>query len=396
MGSPSGAAQQSPGVGGAGGNLAWDKPIARVQNPDGSVSTVRTISTNIDGKEVLIPTVSKDGRIMSNDEAIQQYMQSGENFGKYDTVDQANQAAEQLHQQQSQFANPQGKTDPNIVRQVLGGMDLRGLSPEDVYQLMGSGLQNKQLDNVNEYYRGKQTQDAAELKQRAAQDIITNQQKGTEEYRKWFEMKLQSGEVKADSPVQVGDKWVQRYHDKYGNLVKQEDIGAAPSKDKNVEPKLLRTPDGKTIAWKEGMPIPDNSTYLPQGDKGESLTDELTLSSLKGIIETGKDSKNNSYEEPDRDAHMQLVNARDKYEQYVKIPGKTIPGGGFAGMDKNIPSQYVKIPKQASKIMSLPDDKVIYFDDKSGKSLDVGTIKQIAKDKGYTPEEFLKIAGIAK
>ena len=75
------------------------------------------MSVNIDGKEVLIPTVSRDGRIMSDEEAIQQYMQSGENFGKYDTVDQANQAAEQLHQRQSQFVNPQvaSKTDPDII-----------------------------------------------------------------------------------------------------------------------------------------------------------------------------------------------------------------------------------------------------------------------------------------
>jgi len=32
----------------------------RVKNPDGTVSTVRSISVNIDGKEVLIPTVGRD------------------------------------------------------------------------------------------------------------------------------------------------------------------------------------------------------------------------------------------------------------------------------------------------------------------------------------------------
>ncbi len=75
----------------------------QVQNEDGSISTVRSIGVNIGGEEVLIPTVSEDGRIMSNDEAVDQYMRTGRHLGKYGSPEESNKAAEQLHNQQEQF-----------------------------------------------------------------------------------------------------------------------------------------------------------------------------------------------------------------------------------------------------------------------------------------------------
>jgi hypothetical protein len=71
-----------------------------VQNADGTISTVRSISIEVDGKEVLIPTVVGD-RVVSNDEAIKHYKQTGEHLGVFDTVANANAYAESLHQQQA-------------------------------------------------------------------------------------------------------------------------------------------------------------------------------------------------------------------------------------------------------------------------------------------------------
>lgn len=89
--------------------------LPAITNPDGSISTVRTISVNVDGNEVLIPTVI-DGRVVSNSEAIQRYLRSGQHFGKYKSIGAADRAAERLHNQEAlrvpRFAN--GTDAPNV------------------------------------------------------------------------------------------------------------------------------------------------------------------------------------------------------------------------------------------------------------------------------------------
>ena len=75
----------------------------RAVGPDGSVSTVRSMSINVDGLEYLLPTVSEDGRIMSNEEAIQTFFQTKRHLGAFRTVQEANAYADRLHRQQEQL-----------------------------------------------------------------------------------------------------------------------------------------------------------------------------------------------------------------------------------------------------------------------------------------------------
>lgn len=106
---PQTAAKQKWTVGnigqyGAGNIDLYDRPQYR--NANGSISTVDSTSYNIDGQEVLLPTVwNRNGTPYhsSNDEEIlQRYWDTGEYLGKFSTVEEANDYAEKLHLEQQE------------------------------------------------------------------------------------------------------------------------------------------------------------------------------------------------------------------------------------------------------------------------------------------------------
>jgi hypothetical protein len=74
------------------------RPIAK--NDDGSISTVRSMSFGEGGKEILVPTVSPEGKLLSEDEAIDLYHKTGAHLGKFATPESATAYAEQLHKDQ--------------------------------------------------------------------------------------------------------------------------------------------------------------------------------------------------------------------------------------------------------------------------------------------------------
>lgn len=101
------------------GNIdVTNRPVVPNQ---GGISTLRSISTEIDGDQILIPTVAADGsRILTTEEAIQQYLASGKHLGRFDTSEHADDYAQKLHEEQARiyqqlFAPPESGFVENLI-----------------------------------------------------------------------------------------------------------------------------------------------------------------------------------------------------------------------------------------------------------------------------------------
>lgn len=98
---------------GMAGNIDLAKQ-PKVKNPDGSISTVDSRSFNIDGHEVLLPSVTPDGRHLRTDaEILAEYKKTGRHLGKFPDVNSANAYASQLHEDYAA-----GKFDPPVGADV--------------------------------------------------------------------------------------------------------------------------------------------------------------------------------------------------------------------------------------------------------------------------------------
>lgn len=96
-----------------------NRPI--VNNQDGSFSTVKSMSFNDGNHEVLIPTISDDGTEWSEQDAIDNYYKTGNHLGKFNSIDDANNYAQALHNQQEkayegQFTGGAAQIDADLLR----------------------------------------------------------------------------------------------------------------------------------------------------------------------------------------------------------------------------------------------------------------------------------------
>ena len=100
--------------------------------PDGSTATIRSSSFNIDGKEVLIPTIGPNGENWDPDTpqgrqaAIDHYNKTGQHLGKFNSVEEADVYGEWLHQQEEKRINnlQRSNNQSNRPRQTTSSGDV--------------------------------------------------------------------------------------------------------------------------------------------------------------------------------------------------------------------------------------------------------------------------------
>lgn len=125
-----------PGMLEAGNIDLSNRPIVR--NPDGTISTVRSIGVNLGGKEYLLPTVSDDGKILSTDEAVQQFRDTGKHLGVFDSPEASTNYAQSLHNQQAQAY---GGNPINSLNQYIQALNAPGndLNYQQLQQVLSTG-----------------------------------------------------------------------------------------------------------------------------------------------------------------------------------------------------------------------------------------------------------------
>lgn len=109
-----------------------------VKNADGSISTVRSMSFNEDGVEILVPTVSPDGKILSDQAAIDLYRKTGQNLGKFQTPEAATAYAESLHKAQADYYGTTG--DQRTIMGATRANEINRLMLDGYWRNAGNGF----------------------------------------------------------------------------------------------------------------------------------------------------------------------------------------------------------------------------------------------------------------
>ncbi|HGN2013348.1 TPA: lytic transglycosylase domain-containing protein [Proteus mirabilis] len=230
-----------------------NRPI--VKNEDGSISTVRSLSANIDGMEVLIPTVSDDGRIMSDDEAIDNYLRTGKHLGMFSTPEDATAYAESLHNQQAEEYLPQER---NFFDQFdAPAQQEQGPQPAPPENSYIAGM--KQTNQNLSQGLQQSSEDAKSFRENVI-DAFTGESKMTPEVQ-GLEGIMSSPEMNAFNTDAMKAAWVQMFGNDNDFVKVIGNMGGKVSQDEKGN-LLVDLPSGRYALNKPGLSAADIMPFI--------------------------------------------------------------------------------------------------------------------------------------
>lgn len=330
------------------GNIdLYNRPQYR--NADGSISTVDSTSFNIQGKEVLLPSVwMKDGkayRSSDGDEILQHFYDTGEFLGVFDTVDAANSYAEKLHDAQDYYYTTQREQalDETVAHDQLQGMKrtlaiLESQKKQEQVQQPGIlSMLGKASDSTLPTFRADSAQSETDRRIQELQDEIDRQEsesqmQGTKRPETYTAKNVGRYKDRLIALASVPGTWTKRQKQEAEEIIgTQSGFGGLLGYEQNVTafaPYQEAMRKGDTEAAKQWQQIYDvlyTRLYSKQTAVASGLQEGLGVTSAAAAVGKALGANEDEY-------HRQMENAQRAQAEHPVLAGGAKIAGSLALM----------------------------------------------------------------
>lgn len=330
------------------GNIdLYNRPQYR--NADGSISTVDSTSFNIQGKEVLLPSVwMKDGkayRSSDGDEILQHFYDTGEFLGVFDTVDAANSYAEKLHDAQDYYYTTQREQalDETVAHDQLQGMK-RTLAilesqkkQEQAQQPSILSMLGKASDSTLPTFRAGSAQSETDRRIQALQDEIDRQEsesqmQGTKRPETYTAKNVGRYKDRLIALASVPGIWTKHQNQEAEEIIgTQNGFGGLLGYEQNVTAfapyqEAMRKGDTEAAAqWQQIYDVLYTRLYSKQTAVASGLQEGLGVTSAAAAVGKALGANEDEY-------HRQMENAQRAQAEHPVLAGGAKIAGSLALM----------------------------------------------------------------